>query len=1121
MCLLLFFAGGSPAATTTFSFTLDEPCKTSAGVYLPNGTLVRTLWSKVRYYAAGKYSATWDGRDDSGKAVAPGVYQIKLLEHNTEYVWDGAIGNTSAEKSGITVYSGFFFMQDMTISGTNAFFCSGYNEGKFGFRKFLTTDPQHLVSQWLWDIDQFGNINPGPGIATRNWNWTTADTNWVYFACDATYNSTNGQHYGNPGCIVASRVSDNSLVYFTNGTIITNDYGDSFPNGIYVGIQPGLSGLAVQLNSNVLAAAVAPDNKIYLFDKTSGSSLGSISINDPLRMNFAINGNLWVTTSNSVVCYTNMNGTPAAAKIITAGLVKPLAIAANSTNANLILVADGGSSQQVKAFSTNGTLLWTYGLAGGYQTNGPAVQTNKFWFAFIDDKANPPQAFLCFAPDGSFWVGDTGNYRALHFDANRNYLEQIMYQPHAYTAYADPNNPSRVFDQFLEFSVDYAKPLQQSWTLVKNWGANLPSRYLAGGGINDGLIYVTTLTNNRTYALVQNSNYSGHVPSGSPFEICELTTNGLRFTGNIPSLTNSSYGTCYISLAPDGSIRIAKTFSDTWYICPLNGFDASNNPVYNASSLLLSMTTATNDPISQGPTARLTTSITTNDVLICFDSSTHNNFHLGGIKLGTTNWLWRVSPSLNLNGLGNYEISNGVTYAGSDVQTIYRNVVYGYHGEFFRGSGAAGQYMHYYDDGLFVGQFGADNIYQNVSQVPNPAVIGNGYGPSFVKTNGEYYAWNNDEGDHGPQRWHLVNAKNILEQSGSGNLGGAITLTNEAFDFPTGVIGTVGNGAAGLEWKPVSGAGSYNIYYSTNNGGPYNVLAGSTATTNFIAGGLTNGQTYYFVVAVMLAGKGETSSEQFPITPFDTSQNVLRAGFVSEGEQLVVVADLNPAIPASGQPGYLGGEYATGVLNLRERNYYGSGNLENDLNVGANGYVIYDFGGAGSNLSNVLPPFTITLGSGWKDIGHLGRDYKVNGTVNANCVYANLANQINQNGLANGLTANPVGTINISVTDTNFHFLTVFSPDYFSCPREFTLGITSTNGASVQYAISEINGNVGYSHVFQFLFRGNITLWADGTSGKTLPNGSGAIVQALFLDDASLINFPLINPPTNLHATAP
>src|SRR5438132_3548451 len=49
-----------------------------------------------------------------------------------------------------------------------------------------------------------------------------------------------------------------------------------------------------------------------------------------------------------------------------------------------LLVADGGSSQQVKAFENAsatgiGTPLWTFGHAGGY-ANGPAVSDDKFFF---------------------------------------------------------------------------------------------------------------------------------------------------------------------------------------------------------------------------------------------------------------------------------------------------------------------------------------------------------------------------------------------------------------------------------------------------------------------------------------------------------------------------------------------------------------------------------------------------------------------------------------------------------------------------------------------------------------------------------------------------------------------
>ena len=125
------------------------------------------------------------------------------------------------------------------------------------------------------------------------------------------------------------------------------------------------------------------------------------------------------------------------------------------------------------------------------------ITTGKFWFT---DGEND-DTFLCFAPDGSVWVGDGGNNRCLHFSASCNYIEQIMYQPVSYTMTVDQNNNSRVFIQFLEFNVVYTKPLAQAWTLVNNWKANVPPVNIDW---DEGLYEVTTFTTGRTYALIDN-----------------------------------------------------------------------------------------------------------------------------------------------------------------------------------------------------------------------------------------------------------------------------------------------------------------------------------------------------------------------------------------------------------------------------------------------------------------------------------------------------------------------------------------------------------------------------------------------------------------------------------------
>jgi hypothetical protein len=758
---------------------------------------------------------------------------------------------------------------------------------------------------------------------------------------------------------------------------------------------------------------------------------------------------------------------------------EPLDVAVCPTNANLVLVADGGSSQQIKAFNNAGAPLWTYGLPGGYQSNGVAVTTNKFWF--FDGESDG--TFICFAPDGSFWVGDGGTHRSLHFSATCNYLEQIMYQPHSYKTCVCQNNPSRVFNQFLEFNVDYTKPLPQAWTLVNNWKANVPYVNISW---NEGLYEVTTFPNGRTYGLIDNNTYSFVMD-----ELCELTTNQLRLTGLYPAASTTQGR--WISLGADGSARGTTYGSAFWYESTLNGFDTNNNPVWGPQNLITSAPQGSTDPVPRGSgDGNVRETISTNNVLISFDQSLNNGFHLGGIIVGTSNWLWEASPAVAyMNGCGTYEISNGIQYGGNDVQAVGRNVIYGFEGEFFRGQGQACQLMHFYDDGLFVGQFGEATPGHSAYEGAWPGIASNGECVNLVQTtNGDYYLWVNDEAEHGSQRWHLVNARNIREQSGFGTLGSTIMLTNPPCGFPVNVVGENGNGSAEISWKPVPNATSYKIYYSQMNGGPYTTFAGSTTSTSYVATGLTNGQSYYFAVTAIEGGVEGIPSEQVAVYPLDTTQYVLCAGSMAEGGQFTPVIEISTTNAAAGLPSWIGAEHYTGVLTPSELDGYGYGNLQKEA-LGTAGYNLLEYQGQATSLQNILPPFTYGYGGGWADIPYLERQYRINGS--------------NVLSSPNGLVANGYGYLYVGASDTNYHYLTVVSPSQFNNGRNFTLGITSaTNNTSAVYTINE---GPGLSHVFQFLFKGNVTLWASGA------NNSGPIIQSIFLDNASVYYPSPLEPP--------
>src|SRR5207247_9613061 len=110
------------------------------------------------------------------------------------------------------------------------------------------------------------------------------------------------------------------------------------------------------------------------------------------------------------------------------------------------------------------------------------------------------RTFVTYQSDGTFWVGDLGNYRYLHFDANRNFINFTSYIPGFYAGGPIQNDPTRVLANFLEFKIDYTKPLAPnngSWTLLKNWGWN--QKY----GSEWTLYSPVTFSNGRTYALTR------------------------------------------------------------------------------------------------------------------------------------------------------------------------------------------------------------------------------------------------------------------------------------------------------------------------------------------------------------------------------------------------------------------------------------------------------------------------------------------------------------------------------------------------------------------------------------------------------------------------------------------
>jgi len=811
--VLAFLCGSAPAhAATTLNFSFDDTYTTSAGVFKSDGTLVRTLWRKTTY-APGSYSYAWDDKTDSGATVPVDTYTFKIIYHNIDYTWEGVIGNTSTAFSGV-IRRGFIPIVDMSTDGTNLYSALGYNEGQSQVHVSTTAAPNTLTFAIPASIcTTMGHV------ASDGTLYYMANTGGGF---DAGHNAT---------FIIARKVSDNTIYSFANGTSLCMQYfpggGSCYPDHNFascIDIESGNThpptGLAVQKTGSILAVSHGNLNEVRLIDKTTGFDIGDIVVTSPRKIAFAPNGDLWVISGTTVQRFDGATlGTTNTPVTTISGFASPQSVSVHPSNNDVVMVADAGTSQQVKAYTRLGTSLWTYGTLGGGYATDPTVTTAKL--AFIANRT-----FVTVLADGSFWVSDPKNNRSLHFSSSRTYIDQILYIPASYVATSDPNVPSRVIGgDWMEFEVDYSKPLlpgdptvaggNNSWKLKKNWGLGVPADY-HGTGNFEGIHTVVTLGNGRTYGLIWNFTTAKHA-------LVELPASGnLRITGiEFPFNT---------TLYANGDLRSWSYASPIQTITnkALTGFDGSGNPTWGAATNLAVTSGGARYPGSfSGPTGPRFP-ITSSNLMVSFNSDKGTGgMHLGAAPVGGTTWKWLASPAVATAYYetyagqdGTFSQGNGVQYAGNQVHASGRNIVYGYHGEFYNG-GQANQFMHFRDDGLFLGQFGT--VSSSAITEANPGQGGNSFSLSLVKVGAETYFWNNDESNHaGVHRWRFTGLNNVGELSASGTPGSTLALGSSSTVAPSQIkdnaaaTGVVTTGT----WTTSTNTGFYgtNFFHDQNTG---------------------------------------------------------------------------------------------------------------------------------------------------------------------------------------------------------------------------------------------------------------------------------------------------------------
>jgi fibronectin type 3 domain-containing protein len=119
---------------------------------------------------------------------------------------------------------------------------------------------------------------------------------------------------------------------------------------------------------------------------------------------------------------------------------------------------------------------------------------------------------------------------------------------------------------------------------------------------------------------------------------------------------------------------------------------------------------------------------------------------------------------------------------------------------------------------------------------------------------------------NGSTYYYVVSALNFNGESADSSEKGSTPFPPQPPTAPANLTATAGNTLVLLSWPGSSSATSYNVKSSATPGGPYAVVANVT-TTNFAHTGLTNGDTYYYVVSALNSHGESGNSVEASATP--------------------------------------------------------------------------------------------------------------------------------------------------------------------------------------------------------------------------------------------------------------